>query len=59
MILGGRGRTHFFAPEGRLVSSVHYPKETVEKKIRMGLWKPAAAHELAALKARVEESTGE
>jgi hypothetical protein len=59
VILGGRGRTHFFAPEGRLVSSVHYPKETVEKKIRMGLWKPVAAHELAALKARVEESTGE
>lgn len=59
VILGGRGRTHFFAPEGRLVSSVHYPKETVEKKIRMGLWKPAAAHELAALKACVEESTGE
>jgi hypothetical protein len=59
VILGGRGRTHFFAPEGRLVSSVHYPKETVEKKIRMGLWKPAPAQELAALKERVEESTGE
>jgi hypothetical protein len=59
VILGGRGRTHFFAPEGRLVSSVHYPKETVEKKIRMGLWKPAAARDLDALRERVEESTGE
>jgi hypothetical protein len=59
VILGGRGRTHFFAPEGRLVSSVHYPKETVAKKIRLGLWKPAPGKELMALKERVEESTGE
>jgi hypothetical protein len=59
VILGGRGRTHFFAPEGRLVSSVHYPKETVERKIRLGLWKPAAPDVLDALRERVEESTGE
>jgi hypothetical protein len=57
VILGGKGRTHFFAPEGRLVSSVHYPRETVAKKIRLGFWKPAPAADLAALKSRVEEST--
>ncbi len=57
VILGSKGRTHFFAPEGRLVSSVHYPTETIEKKIRLGHWKPAAAQELGALRERVEEST--
>jgi len=59
VILGGRGRTHFFAPEGRLVSSVHYSKEQVEKKIRLGHWKPTPAQDLAKLQKRVEESTGE
>ncbi len=59
VILGSRGRTHFFAPEGRLVSSVHYSTEQVQRKIRMGHWKPVPAQVLASLQERVEESTGE
>jgi hypothetical protein len=57
VVLGARGRTHFFAPDGRLVSSVHYPKETLQRKIRLGHWKPASTGAAGSLRARVEEST--
>jgi hypothetical protein len=40
VVLGGRGRTHFFTPEGRLVSSVRYSREAIEKKRGLGLWRP-------------------
>ena len=58
VVLGPRGRTHFFSPEGRLVSSVHYPTETIGKKTRMGQWRPAKEEEIKSLRARVEETTG-
>ena len=58
VVLGPKGRTHFFAPEGRLVSSVHYPPEAIAKKIRLGQWKPAADDAVQGLRAHVEESTG-
>ena len=54
VVLGSRGRTHFFAPEGRLVSSVSYPPETVDKKIRTGRWRPATAAEIEGLRGGIE-----
>ena len=57
VVLGSRGRTHFFATEGRLVSSVQYPRETIQKKIRMGQWRLAGAGAAEALRSRVEETT--
>ena len=58
VVLGERGRTHFFAPEGRLVSSVHYAKDAIGKRTRTGQWQPATADQIARLRAAVEESTG-
>ena len=41
VVLGDHGRTHFFSPEGRLVSSVRYSKEAVARKIQAEVWRPA------------------
>jgi len=51
VVLGARGRTHFFSPEGRLVSSVRYSREAIERKRRLGVWREARADEAAALDA--------
>ena len=50
VVLGDRGRTHFFTPEGRLVSSVRYSRDAIERKRKAGLWRPLAASQAAALK---------
>ena len=41
VVLGDRGRTHFFTAEGRLVSSVRYSREAIERKVKLELWRPA------------------
>jgi hypothetical protein len=45
VVLGDRGRTHFFTPEGRLVSSVRYSREAIERKRGSGLWRTASEEE--------------
>jgi hypothetical protein len=50
VVLGDRGRTHFFTPEGRLVSSVRYSRDAIERKRKTGLWRPLAASQAAAMK---------
>jgi len=45
VVLGDRGRTHFFTPEGRLMSSVRYSREAIDRKRRAGLWRDLAAPE--------------
>jgi hypothetical protein len=42
VVLGERGRTHFFTADGRLVSSVRYTREAIERKLRTRLWRPAS-----------------
>ena len=49
VILGDRGRTHFFSLEGRLISSVRYSREAIERKRAQGLWRPAPQAAAAAL----------
>jgi hypothetical protein len=39
VVLGERGRTHFFSPDGKLVSSVRYSRDAIERKRRQGLWR--------------------
>jgi len=51
VVLGDRGRTHFLTPEGRLVSSVRYSREAIEKKRGLGLWRPLARPEAEAARA--------
>lgn len=41
VVLGERGRTHFFTPGGRHVSSVRYSREAIERKLKFELWRPA------------------
>ena len=46
VVLGDRGRTHFFAVEGRLVSSVRYSRDAIARKIQQGVWRRPAGDEL-------------
>ena len=41
VVLGERGRTHFFTAEGQLVSSVRYSREAIERKLKLELWRKA------------------
>jgi hypothetical protein len=41
VVLGERGRTHFFTPDGRHVSSVRYSREAIERKLKSELWRRA------------------
>ena len=56
VILGERGRTHFFTPEGRLVSSVRYSRDAVEKKRKLDFWREATGEEARALQEAVLRS---
>ncbi|MGD8375433.1 MAG: hypothetical protein PVF68_04770 [Acidobacteriota bacterium] len=58
VVLGERGRTHFFAGAGRLVSSVKYPREAIEKRLRTGQWRPATAEEIRRLRETVLDAPG-
>jgi len=58
VVLGERGRTHFFAAAGRLVSSVKYPREVIEKRIRTGQWRPASSEESRRLRDAVRGLAG-
>ncbi len=59
VVLGDRGRTHFFTPAGRLVSSVRYSKDAIERKIQLGLWRPATRAEVDELRGRVSVTASE
>ena len=50
VVLGDRGRTHFFAAEGKLVSSVRYSPGAIEKKIRQERWQPATDEQREGLR---------
>jgi hypothetical protein len=55
VVLGPRGRTHVFAPEGKLVTSVRYPAATIDRRQKLGHWQGVTNQQAAALVARVEE----
>jgi hypothetical protein len=46
VVLGDRGRTHFFTPDGQLVSSVRYRRDAIARKIKLDLWRPGSEQEL-------------
>jgi hypothetical protein len=58
VVLGDRGRTHFFSAEGRLVSSVRYSREAVGRKLRTQLWRQATAEEIESFRGRLGRSSG-
>lgn len=49
VVAGDRGRMHFYTAEGRLVSSVRYSREAIERKRKLGLWRPSTPEEAAPL----------
>jgi hypothetical protein len=57
VVLGERGRTHFFTPGGRLVSSVRYGREAIARKIKQDRWRPATAEEAASLRSLLADSS--
>jgi len=46
VVIGERGRTHFFTPAGRLVSSVRYSRDAIERKIQFAQWRKATCGEV-------------
>jgi hypothetical protein len=57
VVLGGRGRTHFFTGEGQLVSSVRYGKEAVARKIKLRKWREATPDEREALRSNLADGS--
>ena len=49
VVPGARGRMHFYTADGRLVSSVRYSRDAIERKRKLGLWRPSQPGEAAAL----------
>jgi hypothetical protein len=59
VVLGERGRTHFFTTGGRLVSSVRYGKDAIARKIKQDRWRPATADEAETLREHLADPTAE
>jgi len=53
VVMGDRGRTHFFTPDGQLVTSVRYSKDAIARKIKNDVWRRVTAEELAAVRAQI------
>lgn len=60
VVLGDKGRTHFFTPTGRLASSVRYSRDAIQGKQRRGQWQPAPEERVEhLLKALATQPAGE
>ena len=58
VVLGDRGRTHIFNPQGRLVTSIQYTPDAIERRRRSGRWQSTEPESVQALRAAVAETTG-
>jgi hypothetical protein len=58
VVAGDRGRMHFYTPDGKLVSSVRYSRDAIERKRKLGIWREASPAESAALIERLSGSAG-
>jgi hypothetical protein len=54
IVLGERGRTHFFNRDGKLVTSVRYETSAIEKRRNKGIWRPAVAAEVTELREKAK-----
>ncbi|MGD2113990.1 MAG: hypothetical protein PVG07_02990 [Acidobacteriota bacterium] len=61
VVLGDRGRAHVFNRQGKLVTSIRYSSEAIERRRDRGRWRPLPRDEIQALRAMVEgeQSAGE
>ena len=53
VVLGERGRAHVFNEFGKLVTSIRYTPESIEKKRRHDIWRPATRDEIQQLRKTV------
>ncbi|MCP4662812.1 MAG: hypothetical protein GY856_46055 [bacterium] len=53
IVLGERGRAHVFNSDGRLVTSIRYSPESIERKKSQEIWRPASADEVMTLRKKV------
>ncbi len=53
VVLGDRGRAHVFNEDGKLVTSVRYPPQTIARRRQSGLWRAATPAEAASFRARL------
>jgi hypothetical protein len=49
VVLGARGRTHFFNRDGALVSSVRYSRDAIQRRLKAGVWRLADEEKRSAL----------
>jgi hypothetical protein len=54
VVLGSNGRAHIFNRSARLVTSIRYSADAIDKRRRRGIWKPAVAAEVEELKTASE-----
>jgi hypothetical protein len=59
VVLGDRGRTHFFTSGGRLVSSVRYSKDAIARKIKHERWRGATIDEVETLREHLADGSSE
>ena len=53
VVLGERGRAHVFNRQGKIVTSVRYSTDAIERRRSGGRWKPLPKDEVAALRVMV------
>ena len=54
IVLGEKGRAHVFNRQGKLVTSIRYAPDAIERRREKGRWKPLPAVEITALRTMVE-----
>ena len=50
IVLGRRGRAHVWNAAGKLVTSIRYSPESIERKRKQGIWRPARGEEILGLR---------
>jgi hypothetical protein len=58
VVLGDKGRAHVFNADGRLVTSIRYNPESIERRRKKDQWRPASGEEIARLRGSVGAAGG-
>lgn len=58
IVLGERGRAHVWSPAGKLVTSIRYSADSIERKQKHEIWRPAREEEIAELRNSVGTEGG-
>lgn len=53
IVLGDRGRAHVWNGQGKLVTSIRYSTDSIERKKHQQIWRPASSEEVALLRKTV------